>query len=81
MLCVETVGKIRRYRLVGGKSIKAIARELKLSRNMVRRALRSEDPATVYVRRNQPRPKLGRYLPLLERLLEEDEARPADQRR
>ena len=40
MLCVETIGKIRRYRLVEGKSIKAISRELRLSRNTVRRVLR-----------------------------------------
>lgn len=73
MTSVETIGKIRRYRLVDGKSIKAIARELRLSRNTVRRVLRTEEPTTAYIRRNQPRPKLGRYLPLLEKLLEEDE--------
>ncbi|MGH8561773.1 MAG: IS21 family transposase [Nevskiales bacterium] len=81
MLCVETIGKIRRYRFVEGKSIKAIARELRLARNTVRRAVREQDPSSVYIRRNQPRPKLGRYLPLLERLLEEDETRSAGERR
>ncbi|GAC1656550.1 MAG: hypothetical protein NVS9B15_17740 [Acidobacteriaceae bacterium] len=42
MLCVETIGKIRRRRLVQGESISAIARDLGLSRNTVKRALRSE---------------------------------------
>ena len=32
MLCVETIGKIRRRRLVQGESISAIARDLQLSR-------------------------------------------------
>lgn len=73
MTRVETIGKIRRYQFVGGKSIKGIARELGLSRNTVRRVLRAEEPPSTYIRRNQPRPKLGRHLPLLEKLLEEDE--------
>lgn len=78
---METIGKIRRLHFVEGRGIKEIARELKLARNTVRRVLRVEEPASVYIRRNQPRPKLGRYLPLLEKLLEEDEARPAGERR
>jgi excisionase family DNA binding protein len=41
MLVVETVGRIRREHLVKGKSIKEIARDLKISRNTVRKILRS----------------------------------------
>ena len=41
MLVVEMVATIRRERLVGGKGIKTIARELGLSRNTVRKVLRS----------------------------------------
>jgi DNA invertase Pin-like site-specific DNA recombinase len=41
MLIVETIGRIRREHLVKGKSIKEIARNLKISRNTVRKILRS----------------------------------------
>jgi transposase len=81
VICMETIGKIRRYRFVDGKGIKQIARELHLARNTVRRVIRDETPSSAYLRRNQPRPKLGRYLPLLERLLEEDQSRSPGERR
>ncbi len=45
MLVVETIARIRREHLVKGKSIKQIARELKMSRNTVRRVLRSGETA------------------------------------
>ena len=74
MLCVETIGKIRRRRLVQGESISAIARDLGLSRNTVKRALRSEGERFEYRRSSQPRPKLGPFLETLEAWLEaEDE--------
>src|SRR5271167_3107019 len=41
MLVVETIGRIRRAHLWSGKSIRQIARDLKISRNTVRRILRS----------------------------------------
>ena len=41
MLVVETIGRIRREHLQKGKSIKEIARDLKISRNTVRKILRS----------------------------------------
>ena len=38
---METIGRIRREHVVKGKSIKEIVRELKVSRNTVRKVLRS----------------------------------------
>ena len=42
MLVVETIARIRRAHLIQGKSIKAICRELRVSRKVVRKVLRSE---------------------------------------
>ena len=72
MLTVETLGKIRRDHFVHGKSIKAIARARGVSRNTVRKALRSEDTAFRYERQSVNRPKLGPFLPRLESLLAEN---------
>ena len=71
MLVVETLAKIRRDRLVHGKSIRAIAKTRGVSRNTVRKVLRSDETSLepVYHRRKQPRPKLGQYEALLEALL------------
>jgi transposase len=69
MLIVETIGRIRRDHLVKGKSIREIARDLNLSRNTVRRVLRSGDTSTSYERERQPRPRLGRWKADLDRML------------
>jgi transposase len=69
MLVVETIGRIRREHFVQGKSIKEIARDLRLSRNTVRKVLRSEETSFSYERQVQPRPKLGRWKEDLDRLL------------
>ena len=69
MLIVETIGRIRREHFVQGKSIKEIGRTLKLSRNTVRKVLRSEDTSFSYERQVQPRPKVGRWKEELDRLL------------
>jgi hypothetical protein len=42
MLTVETIGRIRREHLLKGKTIKEIVRDLKVSRNTVRKALWSD---------------------------------------
>ena len=81
MLCVETIGKIRRRRLVEGESISAIARDLGLSRNTVKKALRSESGEFEYRRRRQPRPKLGAFVGTLETWLEAEEKLPLRERR
>ena len=59
MLVVETIAKIRRAHFVQGKAIKAISRELKVSRKVVRKVIRSGETGFVYERRVQPQPKLG----------------------
>src|SRR6201985_3584754 len=69
MLIVETIGRIRREHLVKGKSIREIARDLKLSRNTVRKVLRSGETSFSYEREVQPRPKLGRWRDELDLLL------------
>jgi predicted transcriptional regulator len=58
---VETIGRIRREHFIKGKTIREIARDLKVSRNTVRKVLRSGETAFEYQRNVQPRPKLGRW--------------------
>ena len=74
MLVVETVVRIRREH-AGGKPIKAIARDLRLSRKVVRKAIRAAEGAFNYHRAVQPLPRIGPYQ---ERL---DTAMPAMQHR
>ena len=75
MVVVETVVKIRRE-YAGGKPIKVIARELRLSRKLVRKAVRSPEAAFTYERSIQPLPKVGLFQGRLNVLLSENEARP-----
>ncbi|MBV9531401.1 MAG: IS21 family transposase, partial [Bradyrhizobium sp.] len=74
MLVVETIGRIRREHLVKGKSIKEIARDLKVSRNTVRKVLRSGETSFSYQREVQPRPKIGRWKAELNGLLAKNAA-------
>src|SRR5271167_3602977 len=69
MLTVETIGRIRREHFLKGKTIKEIARDLRVSRNTVRKVLRSGETSFEYERDVQPRPKLGRWTAELDELL------------
>jgi transposase len=69
MLIVETIGRIRREHYVKGKAIKEIARDLNLSRNTVRKVLRSNATSFEYERGHQPLPKIGPWRDELEALL------------
>jgi transposase len=80
MLVVETIAKIRRGYFVQGKSIKAICRDLKLSRKVVRKVLRSGQTEFHYEREVQPFPKLGTWKDELEHLLSANAAKPARER-
>src|SRR6185436_6060184 len=80
MLVVETIAKVRRAYFVQGKAIKAICRDLGLSRKVVRKVLRSGATELRYERSVQPLPKLGRWRDDLDRLQTANEARPARER-
>jgi transposase len=77
MLIVETIARIRREHFIKGKTIKEIARDLKVSRNTVRKVLRSGETSFEYERQVQPRPKLGRWAVELDGLLAANAAKPA----
>ena len=80
MLVVETISKVRRAHLVQGKPIKAISRELKLSRKVIRKILRSGATSFEYERTVQPLPKIGAVKDALDDLLAANEARPSRER-
>jgi transposase len=80
MLIVETIGRIRREHLVKGKSIKEIARDLRISRNTVRKILRSGETSSSYDREVQPRPRLGRWKAELDRMLTANVGKAARER-
>ena len=69
MVIVEMIGRVRREHFVKGKTIKEIARDLKISRNTVRKILRSGETSFSYDRGVQPRPKLENWSADLDRLL------------
>src|SRR6187200_256195 len=77
MLTVETIGRIRREHFLKGKTIKEIARDLRVSRNTVRKVLRSGETSFEYEREVQPRPKLGRWTSELGALLAGNAVKPA----
>ncbi len=80
MLVVETVARIRREYFVKGKSIKEIVRELGVSRNTVRKVLRSEETAFSYERSVQPLPRLGPWQADLDALLGGNEGKARRER-
>jgi len=77
---MESFAKLRRRHFVHGESISAIARELNLSRNTVKKYLKSES-APNYQRERQTSPQLGEYEGQLKSWLVQDGLRPKAQRR
>src|SRR3954453_13494644 len=62
MLVVETIAKIRRAYFAHKKPIKTICRELRLSRKVVRKVIRSQATEFRYERGRQPLAKDARRL-------------------
>jgi transposase len=80
MLVVETIARIRREFFVRKKPIKEIVRDVKVSRNTVRKVVRSGATAFGYDRRVQPRPKLAPWTNELERMLAANDAKSKRER-
>jgi transposase len=80
MLVLETVAKIRRAYLVQKKTIKAICRELRVSRKVVRKVLRSDATAFHYERGERPLPRIGPWQDTLDQMLASNEAKPGRER-
>jgi len=80
MLIVETIAKIRRAHFQLGHSIKRICRDLRVSRNTVRKVIRSGATEFNYDRSVQPRPKIGPWQSDLDNILVENGRRPKRER-
>jgi transposase len=80
MLVVETIAKIRRAYFVHGQPIKAICRDLGVSRKVVRKVIRSEATEFRYEREAQPLPKIGPWSDKLDQLLVSNEGKAPRER-
>jgi transposase len=80
MLVVETIAKIRRAYFVHGQPIKAICRDLGVSRKVVRKVIRSEATEFRYEREAQPLPRIGPWSDKLDQLLSVNEGKASRER-
>jgi hypothetical protein len=80
MLVVETIAKIRRAYFAQKKPIKAICREFRLSRKVVRKVIRSHATEFRYERSRQPLPRIDPWRDRLDGLLLANEGKPARER-
>jgi transposase len=80
MLVVETIAKIRRAYFSQGKRIKEICRDLRVSRKVVRKVIRSNATEFHYERATQPLPKVGPWREQLEAMLSSNDARQPRER-
>ena len=77
---VDTIARIRREFFIRGRSIKDIVRDLHVSRNTVRKVIRSGATSFAYEREVQPLPKLGPWRDDLDRMLTTNASRPPRER-
>ena len=80
MLVVKMVARIGRVFLVQGKSIKAICRDLRVSRKVVRKVLRSEATEFRCERGEQPLPRIGPWQEALDQLLKTNKGKALRER-
>ena len=77
---VDTIARIRREFFIRGRSIKEIVRDLHVSRNTVRKVVRTGRTAFEYERGVQPMPKLGQWRADLDELLAANDSKVARER-
>jgi hypothetical protein len=80
MLIVETIAKIRRAYFVQEKPIKAICREFRVSRKVVRKVVRSQATEFRYKRGHQPLRRIDPWRKQLDDLLLANEGKPRRER-
>lgn len=78
---MESIRKIRQAYHRDNKPLRQIAREFHLSKNTVKKIIRSDITEQIYTRSDQPRPKLAQYEERLRQLLAEDSIKPIRHRR
>jgi transposase len=77
---VDTIARVRRAFYVQGWSVKRIVRELYVSRNTVRKILRSDETEFSYERERQPMPRIGPWQEKLDELLLGNANKPSRER-
>ncbi|PTE16863.1 hypothetical protein C5F48_24305, partial [Cereibacter changlensis JA139] len=77
---VDTIGRVRRAFFVQGWSVKKIVRELHVSRNAVRKILRSDETDFSYERERQPMRRIGPWQDQLEQMLPTNEGKTSRER-
>ncbi len=80
MFIVESIAKIRKMYHVDGKAIKAIAKELNISKNTVKKVIRSDATKFELAKYTKAKPVLGEYLAMLNQLLAENIKEPVRRR-
>ena len=78
---MESIAKVRRLYHVQGKGFKTIARELRISKNTVKRIIRQDIKIPCYQRSEWARPVLGHYIERLHERLLQDVQEPKRRRR
>ena len=77
---MDTIARVRLAFHVKGWSVKKIARELHVSRNTVRKIVRSNETDFTYERTNQPLPRIGPWQEQLEQVLAANANKPSRER-
>jgi transposase len=77
---VDTIARVRRAVHVQGWSMKRIVRELHVSRNTVRKILRTDETDFTYERERQPMPRIGPWQGQLEQFLSANAGKPSRER-
>jgi transposase len=80
MLVVETIAKIRRMYHIEGKKIRGIARDLGISKNTVKKVIRSDTTKFEMAKYERDKPVIGNYLDHLHKLLNDNLKEPVRRR-